>query len=119
MPRDPFEDDPNDPSRLLEPEEHFEPLTEQEREEVRTDLACVREFRAAMSPVGFLGVCMVCEDCQQMHFYTWEMLENHYLLLLAGKQSPVHEPEFDPDVTRYAPWDYCLGYTDARMRRRP
>lgn len=121
MPRDPFEGDPDDPASLLDPVdsvEEFPPLSEEERVEVSEDLTAVRAFRAAMAPDGFLGVCMTCDDCQEMHFYTWDVLEGHYLTLLQGKESPVHEPEYAPDVERYVPWEYCAGYTDAKMRGR-
>lgn len=52
-----------------------------------------------------------------MHFYNWDVLETHYKLLLDGQQSPVHEPQFDPDPSRYAPWDYCAGFVDGRRGR--
>ena len=119
MPRDPFEGDPNDPASFLEPDEPFAPLTDQERREVLEDLAAVRLFRTALSPEGLLGVCMLCEDCGDEHFYNWEVLENHYLMLLSGQASPVHEPQFDPDPSRYAPWDYCAGFVDGLRSRRP
>ncbi|MEJ5919132.1 MULTISPECIES: DUF5319 domain-containing protein [unclassified Corynebacterium] len=118
MPRDPFENDPNDPASLLEPDEPFEPLSNKERQEVRQDLSAVREFRAALEPEGLSGVCMMCEDCNEMHYYTWDALEGHYLMLLAGQASPVHEPEFNPDPNKYAPWEYCAGFVDGRRSRR-
>ena len=108
MPRDPFEGDPDDPSHLLDPDEPFEPLTDEERVEVAEDLDAVRLW----------GVCMQCEECEEMHYYNWDVLEAHYHLLLAGEQSPVHEPEFSPDPSRYAPWDYCAGFVDGRRGRR-
>lgn len=118
MPKDPFEDDPDDPSRLIGDEAEFEPLDERERLEVIEDLAAVRAFRRIMSPAGFLGVSMLCEDCGEPHFYAWDVLEAHYLTLLSDRPSPVHEPEFAPDEDRYAPWDYCAGYVDGWLGRR-
>ena len=41
MPRDPFEGAPDDPSHLLDPDEPFEPLSDQERVEVTEDLDVV------------------------------------------------------------------------------
>ena len=117
MPRDPFEGDPDDPSHLLDPDEPFEPLSDQERVEVTEDLEAVREFRAVLAPEGLWGVSMMCDDCAEMHFYNWDVLETHYKLLLDGQQSPVHEPQFDPDPSRYAPWDYCAGFIDGRRGR--
>ncbi|ALA66757.1 DUF5319 domain-containing protein [Corynebacterium lactis] len=118
LPRDPFEGDPDDPANLLEPDEPFAPLTDQERREVIEDLAAVREFREVLTPEGLLGISMLCEDCGEEHFYNWDVLETHYLMLLAGQESPVHEPQFDPDVRRYAPWEYCAGFVDGRRSRR-
>ena len=86
MPRDPFEGDPDDPSHLLDPDEPFEPLSDQERVEVTEDLEAVREFRAVLAPEGLWGVSMMCDDCAEMHFYNWDVLETHYKLLLDGQQ---------------------------------
>lgn len=118
MPKDPFEGDPDDPTHLLDPEEPFAPLSEQERLEVLQDLDLVREFRSVLAPEGLLGICMLCDDCGDMHYYNWDVLESHYLMLLSGQESPVHEPEFEPDIRRYAPWDYCLGFVDGRRAQR-
>lgn len=118
MPQDPFEGDPEDPSHLLEPDEPFAPLTDQERREVLADLAAIREFRSVLAPEGLLGIVMPCEDCGDDHYYGWDVMETHFLTLLAGHNSPVHEPEFAPDITRYAPWEYCAGFVDGRRRSR-
>ena len=57
---------------------------------------------------------MPCEDCGDDHYYGWDVMETHFLTLLAGHNSPVHEPEFAPDITRYAPWGVLRW-----LRRRP
>ncbi|MDO4610453.1 DUF5319 family protein [Corynebacterium sp.] len=123
MPIDPFDGDPDDPSHLLEPDDPVEELDDEERAEVAEDLDAVRLFRRVMAPEGFLGVAMPCDECDEMHFYPWSVLEDHYTSLLAGVPSPVHEPALDPEVERYAPWDYCAGFVDgrrtARRGRRP
>lgn len=118
MPRDPFEDDPVDPSFLLEPEEPMEPLTDQERTEVREDLGLVQRFRQVMGPAGFEGVCRMCEDCDEMHYYPWDVLEAHYRSLLNDELSAVHEPAFDPNVDAYAPWEYCVGFIEGMEYQR-
>lgn len=118
MPQDPFEGDPDDPSHLLEPDEPFTPLTDQERREVEEDLSLVRRFREVLSPEGLLGIVMLCEDCGEPHYYNWDVLETHYLTLLSGQESPVHEPQFTPEVNRYAPWEYCAGFLDGRNSAR-
>ncbi len=118
LPQDPFEGDPNDPSFLLEPDDEFVPLTQIEKMEVTEDLMAVRTFRTELEPEGIKGICMMCEDCSEMHYYNWDVLESHYADLLDGVPSPVHEPQFDPNPLHYAPWEYCAGYVDGKRNRR-
>ena len=112
MPRDPFADDPNDPASFLDPEESMEPLSEQERARVAEDLQLVAEFRRVLEPRGIMGIFFTCGDCEENHYYDWNIMAANMKSTLAGELSPVHEPSARPDITAYVPWDYCLGFLD-------
>ncbi|MBA4504158.1 DUF5319 domain-containing protein [Corynebacterium sanguinis] len=112
MPLDPFKDDPNDPASFIEDDEVVEPLTDEERVHIIRDLAQVREFKDVLRPRGILGIYFLCEDCEEMHYYDWEIMEQNMLATLNGELPPVHEPSAQPNVEAYVPWDYALGYLD-------
>ena len=112
MPLDPFKDDPNDPASFIEDDEVVEPLTDEERVHIIRDLAQVREFKDVLRPRGILGIYFLCEDCEEMHYYDWEIMEQNMLSTLNGELPPVHEPSAQPNVEAYVPWDYALGYLD-------
>lgn len=116
MPPDPFADDPNDPASFLEPdevEEFMEPLGAEERIALREDLNNVRTFRELLEPHGVRGVSMMCEDCEEMHYYDWGIIESNIQTLLRNDVMPIHEPSAAPNPQEYVTWDYCLGYADA------
>lgn len=112
MPLDPFKDDPNDPASFIEDDDVVEPLSEEERVAVIRDLALVREFKEVLGPRQILGIYFLCEDCDQMHYYDWDIMEQNMIASLNGELPPVHEPSAQPDVEAYVPWDYALGYLD-------
>nr|WP_242516764.1 DUF5319 domain-containing protein [Corynebacterium mendelii] len=112
MPRDPFADDPNDPASFLEPDEDVAPLSDEEKARVAEDLELVAEFRRALEPRGILGICFVCEDCSEPHYYDWDIMTSNMKATIADQLAPAHEPSAHPDVDAYVPWDYCLGYLD-------
>ncbi|AHI21916.1 DUF5319 domain-containing protein [Corynebacterium vitaeruminis] len=112
MPRDPFADDPNDPASFLEDEEPLPPLTDEERVQIEQDLKLVAEFKRVLYPRGIMGVFFYCEDCQENHYYDWDIMAANMRSTLAGELSPVHEPSAEPRPEAYVPWDYCLGYLD-------
>lgn len=112
MPLDPFKDDPNDPASFIEDDDVVEPLSEEERVAVIRDLAQVREFKEVLGPRQILGIYFLCEDCDQMHYYDWDIMEQNMIASLNGELPPVHEPSTQPDVEAYVPWDYALGYLD-------
>ena len=113
MPRDPFADDPNDPASFLEDDdEPLPPLTAEERAQIEQDLALTAEFRRVLQPHGINGVFFFCEDCQENHYYDWEIMAANMRATLAGELGPVHEPSAQPRPEAYVPWDYCLGYLD-------
>ncbi|WP_257159344.1 DUF5319 domain-containing protein [Corynebacterium cystitidis] len=111
MPRDPFADDPNDPASFLE-EEHIEPLSDEERVALLQDLSHVRDCKRVLRPRGIVGIYFLCEDCEILHFYDWDIMETNMVASLAGEVPPVHEPIMDPDPNAYVPWDYALGFLD-------
>lgn len=116
MPPDPFEDDPNDPASFLdedEVDEFAEPLTADDVAALREDLVNVRTFRKLLEPHGIRGVSMMCEDCEELHFYDWGIIESNILTMLCNESMPVHEPSHSPNPQEYVTWDYCLGYADA------
>ena len=112
MPPDPFAGDPNDPASFLDPDEPMEPLTDEEKGEVIIELHHVREMQRVLTPLGIRGVEMLCDDCEEMHYYDWGILINNLLALYNHEQPPIHEPSANPNPDEYAPWDYCLGFLD-------
>ncbi|MEJ4113411.1 DUF5319 domain-containing protein [Corynebacterium kroppenstedtii] len=112
MPPDPFAGDPNDPASFLDPDEPMEPLTEEEKGDVLIELHHVREMERVLTPLGIRGVGMLCDDCEDMHYYDWGILINNLLALYNHEQPPIHEPGANPNPDDYAPWDYCLGFLD-------
>lgn len=116
MPRDPFADDPNDPASFLSDEERPEPLTDQERHTIEADLERLAFFSQILSPRGIRGIVFFCEDCEDHHFYDWEILAANMRAMLAGELSPVHEPGAEPIPEQYVSWDYALGYADGYRR---
>lgn len=117
MPRDPFADDPNDPASFLDPDEPMAPLTVEERAQALEDLTLLERFQAALEPRGVQGIFFMCEDCEENHYYNWEIMKDNMRSMLSNELSPVHEPSANPDVTAYVPWDYCLGYLDGLEAR--
>lgn len=112
MPLDPFADDPNDPASFIADDTPVEPLTAEERTALERDVVLVEEFRRVLEPRGMRGIFFFCEDCEDYHYFNWEILEANMRATLADTVSPVHEPGADPDVKAYVPWDYALGYLD-------
>lgn len=112
MPKDPFADDPNDPASFIDDDEQMVPLTQEEKVAIIHDLALVQEFANALGPRGIDGIFFLCDDCEEHHFYEWDIIASNMKATLAGEMAPVHEPSAQPDPTRYVPWDYALGYMD-------
>ena len=112
MPLDPFADDPNDPASFLEDDEPMPPLSDHERTQIEHDLMLVAQFRAALGPRGINGIFFYCDDCEEHHYYDWDIMAANMRATLAGELSPVHEPSANPNPAAYVPWDYCLGYID-------
>jgi hypothetical protein len=114
-PIDPFSGDPADPSAALgeDPDDAPEPLSVQEREEVLEDLEDLEVFQALLEPRGVRGLVVDCDDCEEAHYFGWDLLRGNLRHLLDAGQTRVHEPAFSPDPSDYVTWDYARGYSDA------
>ena len=112
-PLDPFLDDPDDPSTLLEEIEPAAPLSSQEISDVEADLADLAEFRAVLAPIGIEGLIVECADCGEQHFFSWDLMLANLRALVGEGRTHVHEPAYAPDHDCYVSWDYARGYTDA------
>ncbi|MEO3808895.1 DUF5319 domain-containing protein [Sphaerisporangium sp. B11E5] len=112
VPRDPFADDPNDPTAALGELERCEPLTLAEREEALTDLADVEVFRSLLEPRGVLGLCLDCPECGEHHYFGWDLLRGNLRQMINHGRPQVHEPAFEPDPAHYVSWEYARGYVD-------
>lgn len=115
MPPDPFAGDPDDPASFLEPDDDYpgEPVTDEERTLLQEDLANVRRFRTLLEPRGVRGISMLCDDCDELHYYDWPIILSNISTILHGEAVPVHEPGAAPDPDFYVSWEYCAGYADA------
>lgn len=114
-PLDPFAGDPADPSAALQgdpDDDHPEPLTPEEQQDVLDDLADLEVYEALLSGRGIRGLVVDCEDCETAHFFSWELLKANLRHLLDAGAGRVHEPAFDPDPSDYVTWEYARGYTD-------
>jgi RNase P subunit RPR2 len=89
------------------------PLDDHETDLVRQDLSDLADFESTFRPEGYRGVAVWCSDCNEEHYYPWDMLRENLQLLLETGETPVHEPAFAPEPDRYIPWDYARGYVDA------
>ncbi len=113
-PRDPFADDPDDPAAALDGgDDPAIPLTPDEVAEIVADLADLDGFRQLLEHRGVLGLVVDCQDCEEPHFFGWDLLTANLGHLLEFGQSRVHEPAHAPDPTAYVSWDYARGYADA------
>lgn len=89
------------------------PLTPHEREEVLADLEDVELFRVLLEPRGVKGLVVDCEDCDEEHFFGWDLLQSNLRQLLDAGTTRVHEPAFAPDASEYVSWEYARGWVDA------
>ncbi|HVF04921.1 MAG TPA: DUF5319 domain-containing protein [Frankiaceae bacterium] len=115
QPRDPFLDDPADPAGMLDDEEAVAPLSPEEREDVLADLSDLEVYRALLEPRGVRGLVVDCDDCDEPHFFGWDLLRANLRHLLDEGQTRVHEPAFSPDPADYVSWEYARGYADGAL----
>ena len=120
-PIDPFSGDPEDPVRelaALDDESDLAgdpPLTPQEREDVLEDLADLEVFEALLEPRGVRGLVVQCGECDEAHYFAWDLLRGNLRHLLDAGTHRVHEPAFAPDPADYVTWEYARGFTDAAL----
>lgn len=77
------------------------------------DLRNIRDFRALLKPRGIRGITMLCDECDEPHYYEWEIVEANIQSMLREELVPVHEPSVKLTPEEFVTWDYCLGYADA------
>jgi hypothetical protein len=112
-PLDPFADDPADPSAAFDGDDELPPLTADEAAEVAEDLEDLEVFQVLLEPRGVRGLVVDCQDCEEPHYFAWDLLRSNLTHLLAEGRPRVHEPAFSPDPVEYVSWDYARGFSDA------
>lgn len=116
QPRDPFLDDPgSDPAALIDDDEVAEPLAPEEREDVLADLSDLEVYQALLESRGVRGLVVDCDDCDEPHYFGWDLLRANLRHLLDEGRTRVHEPAYAPDPADYVSWDYARGYADGAM----
>jgi len=89
-----------------------EPLSPQDREEVLVDLEDLEVFQTLLEPRGVRGLIAECGECDETHYFGWELLRQNLRQLLDVGQLRAHEPAFDPDPADYVAWEYAKGFVD-------
>lgn len=116
-PLDPFADDPGDPAAAFGGDDYDDdpaaPLTADEEAEITADLADLEVFQVLLEPRGVRGLVVDCQDCEEPHYFAWDLLRANLRHLLDEGQPRVHEPAFSPDPSEYVSWDYARGFADA------
>jgi Family of unknown function (DUF5319) len=113
MPPDPFAGDPDDPAKVLaQPDDDSQPINEDERAEILSDLGDLAVYEALLRPRGIRGVVVDCAECEDPHFHDWALLRASLEQLLRDGRIRPHEPAFDPDPACYVSWEYCKGFAD-------
>lgn len=114
LPPDPFADDPDDPAKEIAEldEPAGEPISEEERTELLSDLADLAVYQALLEPRGVRGIVVDCGECDLPHYHDWHLLRASLEQLLADGRMRPHEPAFDPEPADYVTWDYCRGFAD-------
>jgi hypothetical protein len=112
-PLDPFADDPADPAAEIAAEDdELDPLTAAETADIVADLEDLEVFQVLLEPRGVRGLVVDCQDCEEPHYFAWDLLRSNLRHLLEEGQPRVHEPAFSPDPSHYVPWDYARGFAD-------
>ena len=113
-PLDPFADDPSDPAAGLR-RTTSTTSSRSRRRSARTSLADLEDlevFQALLEPRGVRGLVVDCEDCEEPHYFAWDLLRGNLRHLLDEGLPRVHEPAFAPDPSDYVSWDYARGFAD-------
>lgn len=112
VPGDPFHGDSPDPAGSLANQGWSGPLTPDEHEEVLSDLTDLDIFQALLESRGIRGIVVNCDDCDEPHYFEWDLLRSNLKYLLGRGRTRVHEPAYGPDPSRYVSWEYARGYAD-------
>jgi len=98
---------------MSDEEQEFEPLDQEERQNIEADLGDLEGMRAAFEPQGTKGVVIACPECGSDHYYGWDLLRESLEHMLQSGEPRMHEPAFEPREEEYILWDYGKGYVDA------
>jgi len=79
---------------------------------VLADLEDLEMFRALLEIRGVRGLVVDCDDCDEPHYFSWDLLAGNLRHLLDVGQTRMHEPAFNPDPASYVSWDYARGFAD-------
>lgn len=85
----------------------------EERAGLVEEIEEVELFQVILEPRGIRGVVVDCEDCNESHYYAWDLLRENLRRLIDFGTLGVHEPAYLPDPADYVSWDYARGFTDA------
>ena len=96
-----------------EEQEEFEPLDDDERQNIGADLEDLDGMRTVFEPQGTKGVVIACPECGSDHYYGWDLLRESLQHMLKTGEPRMHEPAFEPREEDYVLWDYGKGYVDA------
>ncbi len=94
-------------------QEEFEPLDDEERENIEADLEDLGAMRGVFEAQGTRGVIIACPECGSDHYYGWDLLQESLQHMLKTGEPRMHEPAFEPREEDYILWDYGKGYVDA------
>jgi hypothetical protein len=89
-----------------------EPLSPQDREEILVDIEDLEVFQTLLEPRGVRGMLVDCAECEEQHYFEWELLRANLRHVLDVGSIRVHEPAYQPDATHYVTWDYGQGFVD-------
>ena len=65
-----------------------------------------------LEPRGTRGLVVDCDECEEPHYFDWDLLIGNLRHLLDAGHTRVHEPAYQPDSSRYVSWEYARGYAD-------
>ena len=88
-------------------------LEPEEAQNIRADLEDLEGMRRTFQAQGVKGVVIVCERCEENHYYEWDLLLENLEHMLQTGESQMHEPAFEVREEEYIQWDYGKGYVDA------
>src|SRR5664280_3329514 len=72
-----------------------EPLSPAEREDVLADLEDLEVFRTLLEPRSVRGLVVDCEDCQEPHYFGWDLLHGNLRHPVSYTHLRAHETVLD------------------------